>query len=138
MPQHCVFPTCGTLSIILERRIINISDSSLTEESPLISPLSTISLEDRLSHSGGFDLHLKHGPQNMIEKWIFKKINTRIPKIVSRSNRLWLTRKISPLRGASFQLLRRSRPFGPKSDFAGRTDRRTDKRTTGLRELDFF
>ena len=28
------------------------------------------------------------------------------------------------------------RPFGPKGDFAGLTDGRTDERTTGLRELD--
>ena len=27
-------------------------------------------------------------------------------------------------------------PFGPKGDFAGRTDGRMDERTTGLRELD--
>ena len=27
-------------------------------------------------------------------------------------------------------------PFAPKGDFAGRTNGRTDERTTGLRELD--
>ena len=42
------------------------------------------------------------------------------------------------LRGLLSSSCRGLGPFGPKGDFAGRTARRTDERTTGLRELDVF
>ena len=46
-----------------------------------------------------------------------------------------LTRKSSPLRGASFQLLRRARALWAQRILC-RTDEQTDRQTTGLRELD--